>query len=206
MKASQRTSRFSSSVSPGASQSRVLLGAIGSSIPPTRPGTPGSSPGNRPGMGVKYPRNGVLTLSERLSPPIRLEIMSEIQSLPWRSMRFFDLAGIADAWCITPATRREPPQMDQVENQLVMGTPCPACGSSDHIVLDSRPAVSSVRRRRQCGACGHRFTTYEIVSEVIPGRGISARIQIGSAITDLEGAITHLQKLLDHMAGGKEVG
>lgn len=46
---------------------------------------------------------------------------------------------------------------------------CPFCGQEDTKVIDSRPAEdnSSIRRRRQCGKCKRRFTTYEKV-EVIP--------------------------------------
>ncbi len=46
---------------------------------------------------------------------------------------------------------------------------CPFCNESDTKVIDSRPADdnSSIRRRRQCEACGKRFTTYEKV-ETIP--------------------------------------
>lgn len=45
---------------------------------------------------------------------------------------------------------------------------CPACGSLDDKVVDSRQAEDgqSIRRRRQCLACGGRFTTFERV-EVI---------------------------------------
>ncbi len=40
---------------------------------------------------------------------------------------------------------------------------CPFCGSDDNQVKDSRPVEdgSAVRRRRQCNACGARFTTFE---------------------------------------------
>ena len=38
---------------------------------------------------------------------------------------------------------------------------CPQCNGSDTEVIDSRPYTKSVRRRRQCSACGHRFTTLE---------------------------------------------
>jgi transcriptional repressor NrdR len=40
---------------------------------------------------------------------------------------------------------------------------CPACGATEIRVIDSRPAENgtSIRRRRQCDACAHRFTTYE---------------------------------------------
>jgi transcriptional repressor NrdR len=38
---------------------------------------------------------------------------------------------------------------------------CPACHSGDTRVVDSRDDESAVRRRRECQACRHRFTTYE---------------------------------------------
>lgn len=40
---------------------------------------------------------------------------------------------------------------------------CPKCGCEESKVVDSRPAESndSIRRRRECVACGFRFTTYE---------------------------------------------
>jgi transcriptional repressor NrdR len=40
---------------------------------------------------------------------------------------------------------------------------CPQCGSRDTRVVDSRDLDESatIRRRRECGACGTRFTTYE---------------------------------------------
>ncbi len=46
---------------------------------------------------------------------------------------------------------------------------CPVCQNFENRVLESRPADSghSVRRRRECLKCGHRFTTYERV-EVSP--------------------------------------
>lgn len=44
---------------------------------------------------------------------------------------------------------------------------CPFCGEYDTRVLDSRPAEtgSVIRRRRECGSCKRRFTTYERVEE-----------------------------------------
>ncbi len=40
---------------------------------------------------------------------------------------------------------------------------CPKCGADEDKVLDSRAARdgAAIRRRRECAACGHRFTTYE---------------------------------------------
>lgn len=45
---------------------------------------------------------------------------------------------------------------------------CPFCGDEESKVIDSRPTDDgSIRRRRQCEACGKRFTTYEKV-ETMP--------------------------------------
>ena len=40
---------------------------------------------------------------------------------------------------------------------------CPKCGCQDDKVIDSRSSKegSTIRRRRECLACKHRFTTYE---------------------------------------------
>jgi transcriptional repressor NrdR len=38
---------------------------------------------------------------------------------------------------------------------------CPSCRKSETRVVDSRDDESVVRRRRECLACKHRFTTYE---------------------------------------------
>lgn len=42
---------------------------------------------------------------------------------------------------------------------------CPFCGSEDTQVKDSRPTEdnTAIRRRRHCGACASRFTTFERV-------------------------------------------
>src|SRR3954447_22792021 len=43
---------------------------------------------------------------------------------------------------------------------------CPYCGSTQHRVVDSREAADAIRRRRQCEACGQRFTSYERAESV----------------------------------------
>src|SRR5213079_478113 len=44
---------------------------------------------------------------------------------------------------------------------------CPACSSLDDKVVDSRLADDggAIRRRRECLACGRRFTTFERTEE-----------------------------------------
>ncbi|MCI8550207.1 MAG: transcriptional repressor NrdR [Lachnospiraceae bacterium] len=46
---------------------------------------------------------------------------------------------------------------------------CPFCSNENSRVIDSRPTEehNAIRRRRQCEACGGRFTTYEKI-ETIP--------------------------------------
>ena len=45
---------------------------------------------------------------------------------------------------------------------------CPWCSADDDRVVDSRPADggSAIRRRRQCAACGRRYSTYERIEDV----------------------------------------
>lgn len=40
---------------------------------------------------------------------------------------------------------------------------CPKCGVDDTRVIDSRmqEKTNAIKRRRECRACGHRFTTFE---------------------------------------------
>ena len=44
---------------------------------------------------------------------------------------------------------------------------CIYCGCPDSKVLDSRSTDdgASIRRRRECVACGRRFTTYETIED-----------------------------------------
>ncbi len=47
---------------------------------------------------------------------------------------------------------------------------CPFCGHADTQVVDSRTPEEgdTIRRRRQCGACSKRFTTYERAELFLP--------------------------------------
>jgi transcriptional repressor NrdR len=44
---------------------------------------------------------------------------------------------------------------------------CPYCGSLDDKVIETRTFANgdSMRRRRECNSCGHRFTSYERIVE-----------------------------------------
>lgn len=45
---------------------------------------------------------------------------------------------------------------------------CPKCGTQEDKVIDSRSSKegSTIRRRRECLSCTHRFTTYEQIEHV----------------------------------------
>ncbi|MHB1548950.1 MAG: NrdR family transcriptional regulator, partial [Acidimicrobiales bacterium] len=45
---------------------------------------------------------------------------------------------------------------------------CPQCLVDDDRVIDSRVAEegAAIRRRRECGRCGRRYTTFERIEEV----------------------------------------
>lgn len=45
---------------------------------------------------------------------------------------------------------------------------CPSCQNGDTRVVDSREAVDSIRRRRECQRCEFRFTTFERVEFRLP--------------------------------------
>jgi|SRR5262245_25310439 len=44
--------------------------------------------------------------------------------------------------------------------------PCPACRGSESCVISTRPArrAEAIRRRRECAACFHRYSTWETIN------------------------------------------
>ena len=55
-------------------------------------------------------------------------------------------------------------------NQSAPAMHCPFCAANDTKVIDSRLVAEGdqVRRRRECVACGERFTTFETAELVMP--------------------------------------
>ncbi len=60
---------------------------------------------------------------------------------------------------------------------------CPQCAETESRVVDSRPAESgaAIRRRRECEACGTRFTTYERLESPILIRKRDGTLQVFAA-------------------------
>lgn len=100
---------------------------------------------------------------------------------------------------------------------------CPACGTADTRVIDSRPAESgvSIRRRRQCEACQHRFTTYERLEPQLMVMKRSGRLEPFSSLklasgisaafadrpvsgSDIEGVVDEIEEVL--RGSGPQVG
>ena len=42
---------------------------------------------------------------------------------------------------------------------------CPRCKEPQLKTIESRPSDTATRRRKECGACGHRVTVYEVPAE-----------------------------------------
>jgi transcriptional repressor NrdR len=72
---------------------------------------------------------------------------------------------------------------------------CPYCGAADTKVVDSRLSNEGdqVRRRRECVACGERFTTFETVELVMPriikSDGRREAFQVGKLMDGLNRAL-----------------
>ncbi|MGH8923580.1 MAG: transcriptional regulator NrdR [Acidimicrobiia bacterium] len=97
---------------------------------------------------------------------------------------------------------------------------CPICGGDETRVIDSRPAEqgSSIRRRRSCGVCDHRFTTYERNAPVLLVRKRSGRLEpfapeklqkgVEAALADRPVPVNALSELLEDLesAAANHVG
>jgi transcriptional repressor NrdR len=77
----------------------------------------------------------------------------------------------------------------------MLGMRCPWCGSAETRVVDSRPAEdgASIRRRRECGSCGRRFTTFErtqaVAMRVIKRDGSKEPYDRGKLLAGVDKAI-----------------
>ncbi len=62
---------------------------------------------------------------------------------------------------------------------------CPACRSVRVRVFDSRQTESTVRRRRLCKVCGHRWATVEVTREQV----LEAMLRVQAKARELADAI-----------------
>lgn len=71
---------------------------------------------------------------------------------------------------------------------------CPSCQSASVKVIDSRVSGSGCRRRRECGICAHRWTTYELPTEILEA------MQRGLASVDIDRLRTTLVDMLSEVS------
>lgn len=70
---------------------------------------------------------------------------------------------------------------------------CPDCGAPELGVVDSRPSSeNTIRRRRRCGGCGSRFTTFEVFAEAR-----RPKLNFRPAVKALEAALAALGALAE---------
>ncbi len=62
---------------------------------------------------------------------------------------------------------------------------CPVCRSDQVGVTDSRQTESTIRRRRRCGSCGHRWATVELTREQV----LEAMLRVQQKARELADAI-----------------
>jgi len=74
---------------------------------------------------------------------------------------------------------------------------CPYCQTPDDKVVDSRPSDdgAAIRRRRECLACGRRFTTYERLEElplmVVKRAGVKEPFERAKVEAGIQRAVAH---------------
>ena len=74
---------------------------------------------------------------------------------------------------------------------------CPYCQTAEDKVVDSRPADDggAIRRRRECLACGRRFTTYERLEElplmVVKRAGVKEPFERAKVEAGIQRAVAH---------------
>jgi transcriptional repressor NrdR len=79
---------------------------------------------------------------------------------------------------------------------------CPFCAYEDSQVKDSRPTedMTAIRRRRQCGSCGARFTTFERVQlrEIVVVKTDGSREAFDRAKIERSVALACRKRNVDH--------
>ena len=75
---------------------------------------------------------------------------------------------------------------------------CPYCRKAINDVIDSRPTKegAAIRRRRQCLACGDRFTTYESTADNLLLVLIKTNAVQGPSISNLKAVLKSISKAL----------
>ena len=81
-----------------------------------------------------------------------------------------------------------PPSL-QVGYTVVM-LQCPSCKSPKTKVLETREREDRIQRRRRCVACAHRWSTLEVLKEIVePNKAATVPQAMSTPLFDLESAL-----------------
>ena len=80
---------------------------------------------------------------------------------------------------------------------MSVGVACPECGHAESNVTDSRPSGATMRRRRRCCACAHRFTTYELSHQELEAE---AKRRVSHRLRDLRPTLESLVAQIEEAA------
>ncbi|MBW3004799.1 transcriptional regulator NrdR [Candidatus Woesearchaeota archaeon] len=86
---------------------------------------------------------------------------------------------------------------------------CPYCLRSETNVLDSRPSMDSIRRRRSCKSCSKRFTTYERIENTLSVIKKDGKLELFDRQKLMQGilkacekrpvTVEHIENMLDYI-------
>lgn len=76
---------------------------------------------------------------------------------------------------------------------------CPKCTSGTYVLNSRTPSTDTVRRRRQCHTCQHRFSTLESMVDTPAGAGVAVvyRQELQNAVILARDLTTALRSLAD---------
>jgi hypothetical protein len=91
-----------------------------------------------------------------------------------------------------------------------LGIRCPVCDTYNTSVKDSRPGPDfQTRRRRICGECNFRFTTYEVQAEIVEQLGSVQAVRLMRTILEvyhqLGMALTSVVENVDELSSFEEM-
>lgn len=75
--------------------------------------------------------------------------------------------------------------------------PCPACGSTNRKIVESRPQTNEVRRRCVCQDCSSKFTTIEKLIDRSDKVSPSFLFAVLRGLSSIEKAIHNLRQSLE---------
>lgn len=86
---------------------------------------------------------------------------------------------------------------------------CPACESTEQLVMTTRPVGEKIVRLRRCGACGHRWRTIEMTAENLSllEKAAEGMRQLAMLVKEINSAApSHVNRKIPDLPRGMLVG